>query len=261
MILPSIRVPESATQYGFSNDSIGAHSSRTIMLAEIQLLFAACPVSAAPDDYVLAIKEHNVLLKRTVSTRGESVRRLRELYGLDPDILLFRALRDLWDDDVQAQPLLALLCAVARDPVLRGTADMILSTPIGTPVTPHMISDAANKSFPDQFNPTTLANIGRHAASSWQQAGHLQGRLHKVRSQAASQPAAVAYALMLGYVCGERGDALFDTRWSRLLDAPAYTLHEQALAAAKRGWLEYRRAGGMTDVSFQHLLRGKGIRS
>jgi hypothetical protein len=41
MLLPSIRVPESAIQYGFSNDFIGAHSNWTVMLAEIQLLFAA----------------------------------------------------------------------------------------------------------------------------------------------------------------------------------------------------------------------------
>ena len=100
-----------------------------------------------------------------------------------------------------------------------------------------------------------LANIGRHAASSWQQSGHLSGRLRKVRTRAESRPAAVGYALLLGTLCGVRGEALFHTLWCRLLDAPTDTLHAQALAASQRGYLEYRHAGGVTEVAFRHLLR------
>jgi hypothetical protein len=65
----------------------------------------------------------------------------------------------------------------------------------------------------------------------------------------------VAYALLLGYLCGGRGEGLFQTLWVRLLDAPGRTIEDQALAASQRGWIEYRRSGGVTDVGFRYLLR------
>lgn len=228
------------------------------MLTELRLLLSACPASASIDEYRSAIIDQNILLKKTVATRRESFRRLRELYALNKATLLFRALRDLWDSDPLAQPLLAFLCSTARDPILRGTAEMILSTPIGLSVTPHIISQAAAESFPDRYNPTMLANIGRHAASSWQQSGHLSGHLTKVRSKAESRPTSLAYALLLGYLCGDRGEGLFHTLWSQLLDAPAHTLHNQAFTASQHGWIEYRHAGGVTDVGFRYLLREQG---
>lgn len=255
-MLPTI--PDAATEYGFVIDGLGSHSSRTIMLAELELLLAACPKNAGPDDYRAAILEANALLKRTEATRRESVRRLRELYGLDPSLLVFRALRDLWDADEEAGWLIAPLCAMARDPILRITADAILSVPLQALVAPQMISAAVARAFPERLNAITLANIGRHAASSWTQSGHLRGRTAKVRSSAHTVPASTAYALFLGYLCGERGEGLFDTLWARILDAPAHILHEQAFAASQQGWLEYRHSGMVTEISFRHLLRTEG---
>ncbi len=200
----------------------------------------------------------NVLLKPTAKTRAKSFQVLRELYGLDRRILLFRALRDLWDDDADAQPLLAVLEACARDPILRATAEMVLATPEGAGVTPEQLGEAIKERLPGRYNVTTLFASGQHAASSWQQAGHLQGRLRKVRARAVSRPAAVAYALLLGYLDGGQGDALFHTLWARLLDAPEHELRSQAVAAARQGWLEYRAAGRVTELSFRYLLREEG---
>jgi hypothetical protein len=253
-----VTIPDSALPFGFANDPAGTHGSRTMMLAELRLLLAARPESASLEDYRQAILEDNVLLKKTLATRRESLRRLRELYALNRRVLLFRALRDLWEGDAEAQPLLALLCACARDPILRATADMILAAPPGEQVTPYMISRAAEGGFPGRWNAMTLAKIGRNAASSWQQSGHLTGRLTKVRAKAGSRPAAAAYALFLGYLCGERGEALFDTLWARLLDAPVHSIHDEAFTASQQGWLEYRHTGMVTEISFRHLLRAEG---
>ncbi len=251
----SIQIPALSHEYGFVNEPVGAHSSRTMMLAELRLLLAACPQSASVEEYRSAIIDENVLLKKTVATRKVSFRWMRMLYALDRKILLFRALRDLWDEDTQAQPLLALLSAVARDPILQSTAEKVLSIPIGETVTPTMLAEAVNTSFPNRYNPKTLASIGRNAISSWQQAGLLSGKLHKVRVSSQCQPTSVAYALLLAYLSGARGDALFRTLWCRLLDAPIHILHEQALAASQRGWIEYRHMGEITEVGFRHLLR------
>ena len=224
------------------------------MLKELRLLLAACPSTMDMDGYRSAILDANVLLKRTEATRKESFRRLRELYGLDPGLLLFRALRTLWDQAEEAQPLLALLCSIARDPMLRATAEVVLATPPGALVTAQMISKSVEEQFPGRLNATTLANIGRHAASSWTQTGHLRGRTSKVRSRAQSHPTSLTYALFLGYLCGERGEGLFHTLWARLLDTPFHALREQAILASQQGWLEYRHWGDVTDITFRYLL-------
>src|SRR5437588_10300508 len=96
----SLQVPALANEHGFVDEPIGAHSSRTMMLAELRLLLAACQPSASLEEYRSAIVDENVLLKKTVATRNVSFRRLRELYILDRKVVLFRALRDLWDEDI-----------------------------------------------------------------------------------------------------------------------------------------------------------------
>jgi hypothetical protein len=250
-------VPDSALRFGFSNESAGVHDGRTIMLGELRLLLDACPPEATGEQYRAAVIDDNVLRKQTAVTRRYSFRRLRMLYALDPGTVLFRALRDLWGDE-PARPLLALLCAAARDTVLRATADVVMNAPEGTELTPGEFSRAVSERFPHRFGEITLATVGRNLASSWQQSGHLRGKVVKVRGRAECRPAAVAYALLLGSLTGAGGEGLLHTFWSRLLDAPPYVLQEQAVAAARRGWIDYRQAGGVVDVGFRYLLRNEG---
>lgn len=250
-----IIVPESSLRFGFDNGPGGPHASRTMMLSELRALLDACPPSATYAEYRVAILEENCLLKQTATTRLRSLRALRELYGLDRRVLIFRALRDLWDTDEKAQPLLACLCANARDPLLRSSADPVLATAQGEFVTAAGLSTAVAEVFPGHYNPAILLKIGRNAASTWEQSGHVVGRQSKIRTYARSGPATAAYALLLGHLCDVRGDLLFETLWARLLDAPASLLYEYALAAHQQGWLEFRRSGDVTEVSFRHLLR------
>src|SRR5207245_3031372 len=96
----TLQVPAQSNEHGFVNEPIGAHSSRTMMLAELRLLLAACSQSAGLEEYKSAIIDENVLLKKTVTTRKVSFRWLQELYALNRKILIYRSLRDLWYDDV-----------------------------------------------------------------------------------------------------------------------------------------------------------------
>lgn len=249
--------PESCIPHGFVNGAIGAHGSRTIMLKELRALLASCPADTDYEGFRTAVVDDNVLLKSTLSTRKESFRRLRELYALDPQRLLFRALCDLWHLDAEAQPLLAVLCALARDKIFRSTCAPILEAAPGDAITPQMLEQAVERAFPNRYNATTLANVGRHAASSWQQSGHLLGRAHKTRGRARNTPAATAYALFLAYLCGVRGDALFHSSWAAPLDTPAHELHSLAVAASQQGYLDYRHAGAVTEVTFRHFLRDR----
>lgn len=84
---------------GFRWGQKGTHTSRTIMLDELRLLFSICRPDATRGEYLSAIQEENCLGKRTAAARGLSSQRLSELYALDPDVLLFRVMRRCWYAD------------------------------------------------------------------------------------------------------------------------------------------------------------------
>jgi hypothetical protein len=256
-----VEVPGQALGAGFINEPMGTHTSRTLMLREMRALLHACRVGSSIDDYRRACIQENVILKATLSTRMKTFRHLRELYALSEDTLIFSALRLLWIADEAGEPMLSLLCACARDPLLRCTADLVLSLRLSEEVSPAQLATAVDEAFPGRYRPGVLARTGRSIASSWQQSGHLSGRLTKRRSTPASSPASTAYALFLGDLCGAKGDGLFRTLWARLLDSPEHTVRAQAEAAARMGWLEYRHAGGVTDISFRYLVERERVRT
>lgn len=243
---------------GFVVEPLGTLTSRTIMLDELVQLLAACSSQATPAEYRAAVVDGNVLGKRTVSTRRGTYRFLRELYGLDLALPVFRGLRALWDVSTEARPILALLCAIAREPLLRSTADAVLATQFGAELTTAALVDRITEAFPGRYAPGVQQRIARNIASSWQQSGHLSGRLRKIRTRVTATPPATAYALLLGHLDGARGTALFSTLWARLLDASPSVLDTQAFTAAQRGWLDYRRIGDVADISFSALLEPAG---
>ncbi len=246
--------PSLPERFGFRCGDRGTQTSRTIMLSELSSLLAVTPSSASNADYRTAIVLENVLGKRTEATRKLTAQRMTELYALDPRVPLFRVLRQLWDADEQGRPLLACLCANARDPILRMTATPVLDASEGEPVSKHALADVVAETVGDRFNPSTLDKIARNAASSWTQSGHLKGRSNKARVRAIATPAATAYALALGRLDSAQGEALFHTYWVRLLDAPATLVDTLAFEASRRGWVSYRRVGGVVDIGFAGLL-------
>jgi hypothetical protein len=248
-------VAETAARFGFANSPVGTHSSKTMMLRDLSLLLDASPEDASYAELRRLAVEENVILKSTLSNRKEVFSRLGELYGLRREVMLYPPLRFLWPYAGGERPLLALLCAAARDPLLRVTATAVLGQPEGSVLTPQMLEAAVQGAFPDRYSPTVRASIGRNTISSWAQAGHLEGRLKKVRRRAMSGPASTAYALLLGHLCGQRGTLLFETFWTQLLDAPAAELDRHAFTASRRGWIEYRRVGEVAEIGFSFLMR------
>jgi hypothetical protein len=235
----------------------GTNTSHTIVVGALAALLDAVPATAPQTAYQQAVLVDNVLGKKTEGARRRTLRYLKELYLLRPDAIMFRALRELWATDVDARPLLAGLCALARDSVFRASSEAIVRTAPGRMLTSHDLSEAVAARFPSSYRDTTLAKIGRNVFSSWEQTGHLADghRSMKVRTQATCTPANVAYALMLGFLEGARGQALFRTLWADVLDQPASRLYDLAFAASQRGLLEFRHAGGVVEVSFHELLR------
>ena len=249
--------PKLATLWGFRSGERGTHTSRTIMLDELSQLLDAAPGEASRRDYAQAVTEGNCLGKRTAVTRKHSLQRLSELYGLDARLLLFRVLKGLWGRHEASRPLLALLLALARDPLLRATARAVVATPFGHELGRQAMKDALSGTVEGRLNDATLDKVVRNASSSWTQSGHLRGRGRKIRQRVAATPAAVAYALVLGFALGRRGRLLFETPWAAVLDAPPGELVEVAVDARRLGLVDLKQSGRMIDVSFPAMLTGR----
>jgi hypothetical protein len=201
--------------------------------------------------------EDNCLGKRTAATRKLSLQRLTELYSLDARVVLFRVLRDLWSRHATSRPLLALLLALARDPLLRATARAVIGTPFGHEFARQSMKDVLSEVVGDRLNEATLDKVVRNASSSWTQSGHLRGRGRKFRQRVEATPAATAYALLLGFAVGRRGRPLFETPWASMLDAGSNELIDVAVDAKRLGLLDLKQSGSMIDVSFPLLLTEK----
>lgn len=235
----------------------GPSTSQTIMVSSLRRLLSEVAFDSAPAAYRLAVIEQNVLAKDTASGREWAFRQLRRFYALDPQVLLFRALRDVWDQGSTGQPLLALLCAMARDPVLRASSSVVLAAQRGAVVRAKDFEEEIESAFPQAYRDSTRQAASQKVASSWAQSGHLHSErpTKKVRSRAHSTPAAVAYALLLGHLQGIRGQALLDTLWMRMLDRPRTQLLELAVEASQQGILELRDSAGVVEITFHHMLR------
>jgi len=248
-----IDVPPGAILFGFVNEPVGTHTSRTMMLPELSSLLEAVPPDACYEDYRHAAVTLNAVHKGSMSTRQKTFRHLRELYALRPTVPVFAALRATWPNVATGRPLLATLCAVARDPILRATFDEVERLQPGQETTPQELAIAADEAFPGHHGGTVTARIGRNIAASWKQSGLLEGRARKIRTVPEATPENTAYALYMAYLCGARGDGLFSSLWARMLDRPVADLRTLALVAARHGWMEYRAAGTVTDITFRHF--------
>jgi hypothetical protein len=253
---PACRFPE---HFGFRSGDKGTHTSRTIMLDELGVMLAAVPPDGNRGAYIAAAVEDNVLGKSTVATRKLSIQRLSELYLFDAACPLFRVLRRLWFQDSIDRALLALLCALARDPLLRATAEPILAMSAGEELTRQKMTEAIQSVVGDRLNESTLDKVARNTSSSWTQSGHLKGRARKFRQVVKPSPLSTVFALMLGYLEGLRGSGLFDTLWTRVLDVSPSELRQLAAEAKRHGYIDIKIAGEIIEIGFIPILTTKEI--
>ncbi|MBE9475404.1 MAG: hypothetical protein IMY85_10985 [Chloroflexi bacterium] len=244
-----------SSPFGFRFDNGSAHTARTMMLEDLQLLLSYVSNQDSPkNDYLKAIIEDNCLGKRSVKTRTLTSRHLVYLYSLDPSITIFQALRYFWDRDVNSQPLLALLCSYARDSLIRISAPLIVQLTEGETIARVDLEEYINEKYPDRFSKATLKSTAQNLNSTWTKSGHLVGRTKKIRARAMATPGSVSYALFLGYLKGIRGESLFTTEYTSLLDCSKAHLIELAEDASRRGWIVFKRIGNVIEVQFYNLL-------
>ena len=242
-------------RFGFSLKRGGAHTSRTMMLEELRTLLAYVDrPEAEKRDYLQAIRDENCLGKRSGINRILTYRHLAYLYSLDRKKILFRTLLYFWNRDIDGQPLLALLCTYARDSIFRSTAPYILMFSKGTTITCESLVEFIGSQEPGRFSKATLKSTAQNINSTWTKSGHLHGRARKVRAHAKPTCGSVSYALLLGYLTGVRGQALFQTEYAKLLDCTMDKAIELAEEASRKGWIVFKRVADVIEVLFPKLI-------
>lgn len=226
-----------------------------MMLEELKDLLAYVDrPEAEKSDYLQAIDDKNCLGKRSGKNRILTYRHLVDLYSLDRTNVLFRALLYFWNRDINGQPLLALLCTYARDPIFRSAASFILKFPEGATITRESLEEFIDAQDPGRFSKATLKSTAQNINSTWTKSGHLCGSARKVRSRANPTAGSVSYALLLGYLTGARGQSLFQTEYTKLLDCSSGKAIELAEAASRKGWIVFKRVANIIEVLFPNLI-------
>ena len=242
------------TKLGFRFGTNGPHAARTMMLDDLAMLFTHLPENAQREDYSAEVIDRNCLGKPTRKARELAFRHMSILYGLDPALAVYKALRRLWASDPAARPVLALSAALARDPLLRSTQDFIRAKHPGEVVSRNDLEKVLESNYPDRFSPASLKSFAQNVNGTWTQAGYLVGRNRKTRRQPEIKPANVAFNLFLGYLEGLSGQRLFSSVWITLLGSEQGELEGLASSASHRGLLVFMSSGGVKELRFPDYL-------
>jgi hypothetical protein len=151
-----------------------------MMLAELRALHS----SGVADRAKNAIIDDNVLGKPSIRARKAAFARLRQLYGVGEDCIICMAMHRLWERDPSGGPMLALLCALARDPTLRDGSAAVLDAVLGEPVRWPAIAASFEAMHLERLSEKMAKLLAQNAASSWTQAGFLKGAVRKERVRA-----------------------------------------------------------------------------
>ena len=222
------------------------------MLDELSLLATN---SHFGGDVKKAIMEDNILGKATSSGRTLTLQRLKELYSFNSSSPIFRVFAGLYHRDPQALPQLALLIAIARDPLLRASAPPILGLAAGSELTRDVLRNAIRAVVGTRMNEAVLDKVVRNTASSWTKTGHLVGRTIKRRARIQPNPTAFAFALWLAQKAGFAVAELFENAWVTALDIEAVTARALAERAHAARLITFRTIGDGVELDLTPLER------
>ncbi|MFD1385024.1 hypothetical protein ACFQ45_16850 [Rhodanobacter aciditrophus] len=242
-------------QLGFKFGMSGAHSARSMMITELNELLTlhphGSPLQTIKDDIIHC----NVLHKSTANSRKLTYRHLVDLYSLKTDVCLYRNFLALWEQtDAQKRPILALQLAFCRDPLLRLALPMLSSISAGEPYSKEHTIELLEQHNPGGYSPSSLSSFAQNINGSLTQAGFLQGRTKKVRSQPSVGASNVAFALFIAHLNGEDGSIALKSQWVKLLGLNQDEIVAQAHNAHSRGLIKFTHAGEVVEIRFPNWL-------
>lgn len=248
-------VEDSLEKLGFKYGSSGAHSARSMMIAELSELLALYPKGADLDIIKRDILEFNVLHKPTDNSRKLTFRHLHDLYTLDNNVCLYRNFLALWEQtDVPQRPLLALQLAFCRDPLLRLAIPMLRTTSSGESYSKEQTIELIERYNPGGYSSSSLRSFAQNINGSLTQAGFLQRRTKKVRIQPGIGASNVAFGLFIAHLHGEDGSLALRSQWVKLLGLNQDDILAFARNAHSRGLIKFTHAGDVMEIRFPGWL-------
>jgi hypothetical protein len=241
-------------ELGFNYDSAGAHTSRSLMTADLATVINYIQDRTAEfEAYNNAIIEENCLGKESLKNRMITTKNLKQLYGLDASFPVWTALRFLYDKDPESLPLLALLCALGRDKLLRASQPFILAKEHGVIVPRSETEQFFDELYPGRFSPVMLKSLAQNINGSYTLTGHFVGRTKKIRSKPKATTASVVYAVYLSTLQGVRGLSLLSSNFIKILELNTGQTIEHLQIASQKGWVNLKYMGEVIEVNFPHF--------
>ena len=224
------------------------------MLQELEGICRAMPQNSVPSDYQRAIEQENLLGKPTFSSRQKTYRHLVELYGLNPNLPLFRVLRCFASEDPASIPLMGMVCCFCRDPQLRHSFSLIGSLKPGEILTRVRMEEHLENGFPGVFSESMKKSLAQNVNTTWTVTGHLNGRSTKRREIPQPRSRATAYMMFAGWLSGLRGQVLLQSVFPKLVVLSPEQILRHLSEVSAQGLLRLRNAGGVTEIDFSPLL-------
>lgn len=232
------------------------HGARTMMFAELEKVMA---YSMDTGLYLDAMGE-NVFGKKSSDGIKQTKGFLKRLYGFDLTNHSFLAFEYFWKiSDQNEKPLLAFVYAVNQDELLAESVQVLQGIKSGEKAAKELFEEVIEKYHPNQYSIITKHSIGKNLASSWKQAGFIEGKVKNIRIQPKVTHRVACFAFLLAYLKGERGDFIWSSIGVSALCLHQSQLRELAIECAKKDLMQYQYAGSVTSISFSNLLSKIGI--
>jgi len=223
------------------------HTSRTIMFSELGRIMSY----VANRNSLENAFNDNVIGKLSKSNQEKTNRYLKQLYGFDLGEPFFASFTWFWKRVPENEhAVITLLLAIKNDFLLAESIDVVMNMPIGGKVTIEILENNIQKQHPNRYSTVTLHSVARNIVSSWKQAGFILGKVKNIRTQPNIGFGTVPFALLLGYLCGMRGDFLLSSKYIRALGLTESRLRDLISEAAKRDLLQYQYSGHVTTILF-----------
>tara|TARA_B110000208_G_C11648362_1_gene387094 strand:- start:129 stop:812 length:684 start_codon:yes stop_codon:yes gene_type:complete len=202
------------------------------------------------------IMADNVFNKKTESSKKKTINYLTQLYSFKKEDKKFLSLESYWNKiEDNEKPLLAILLAVSKDYLLEESVDLVKSTKSNNKASKEEFESNIDHYHPNRFSPKTLSAVSRNIVSSWKQAGYILGKMKNIRTVNPPSYFAVAFAFLIAYIDGLRGDYLFDHPSVKALDASKEEITTLIKAASDRELLDFNRSGVSLVISFEKYLK------
>jgi hypothetical protein len=204
--------------------------------------------------------EDNVFGKKSSNGIKQTKGFLKRLYGFDENKPEFLAFKYFWKiSELNERPLIALVYAVNQDEILAQSVQVLQSVKSGEKASIELFEEIIENYYPKHYSVNTRKSMAQNIASSWKQAGFIEGKVKNIRTEPEITYKVACFAFLLAYLNGDRGEFIWRSKSVSALCMPEGKLRELAVECAKKDFMQYQYAGSVTSINFTNLLNKIGI--